>query len=104
MYCPHCSQYIIDLGDFDDEYTSASTESDSWSYDEDSVSDIDMPEPPVRSPLKRSRPADLNKSIEIEQKNRGLKRIRLEDNVAPMDVEDDMTRLYDQFNNLNLNK
>jgi hypothetical protein len=104
MYCPHCSQYIIDIGDFDDEYTSATTESDSWSYDEDSVSfDEPMPEPPARSPLKRSRPAYLQRDIEREQQARGVKRIRTEDYVAPMDVDDDMTKLYDQFNKLNLN-
>lgn len=105
MYCPHCSQYIVDLGDFDDgDYTSAS-ESYSWSYDEDEMS-IEEPMleqgPGFRSPLKRARTEALSDS---DGNLRPLKRRNVLD---PMDVDsesqsDDMSVLYSRFNKMTLN-
>jgi len=103
MYCPHCSEYIVDIiGDHDSDSSFAS-ESDSWSYDEDDMQ-TDWNYDGFRAPQKRPRPAD---SFSDLHSNRPLKRIRTEDVMEVDDdmlVDDEMHTLTRAFSNLNINK
>lgn len=99
MYCPHCSQFIVDIGDFDDGDYTSSFESDSWSYDESEMSVEEyMPYAEPRSTLKRPRPTD---SFTDDLNTRPLKRVRTESDA--MDVDDDINKLTKSFANLKLN-
>lgn len=109
MYCPNCSEYIINIGNFDDDYTSATTESDSWSFDEDSMlTEDDEYMPDFRSGLKRSRAeAGLKRNLPNE---RPIKRVCREQDLdrtdAPtrMDVDNDdyMESLVNRMANITL--
>lgn len=103
MYCPHCSQYIIDIGDFDDDYTYSSGESNSWSYDEDSMYEVSDDEPmPLRSGLKRPR-SELS-----DGNDRPIKRVCRPEDIdrsdAPsrMDVDDPMEELTQKMGSISL--
>lgn len=93
MYCPHCSQFIVDTGDFDYGYSDTSFESDSWSYDQDEMSvEEPMPDAPERSPLKRTR-SELSISTDKSDDSRPWKKRRFVVNQGDrMDVDEDIPR------------
>lgn len=98
MYCPHCSEYIVHIGDFDSGSSSYASQSDSFSSDEDSMYEEQIG-PFERSPLKRTR-CETNLAPLVNP--RPQKRARPADDSDVMDVDDDMTILYDQLNKMQI--
>lgn len=99
MYCPHCSEFIVHIGDFDSGSSSYASQSDSFSSDEDSMYEEQIG-PFERSPLKRSR-SEFN--LEPLVNPRPLKRSRpADDHMHDSAADDDMTILYDQLNKMQI--
>lgn len=95
-YCAHCGSWMYSIDD-----------SDSFTIDEDSMSTSDdwewnaeeKAEANYRSPFKRTR---REAGINDDDGPAARKKRRMMEEEA-MDVDDDMTKLYDQFANMSVN-
>lgn len=86
MYCPHCSEFIVHIGDFDSGSSSYASESDTFSSDEDEMYINEVIGPFERSPLKRTR-AEANLAPFMSP--RPLKKPRGADDVIDLTMDVD---------------